>query len=53
MSEVRAPISTVSSAPVALSSEDELRALKNKFDRGVLTQEQYTKEKAKVLETLK
>jgi hydroxylamine dehydrogenase len=40
-------------APAAVSSEDELKALKSKFERGVLSDEQYAKEKAKVLETLK
>ncbi|WP_246044464.1 multiheme c-type cytochrome [Geomonas ferrireducens] len=34
-------------------AEDELKALKNKFDRGALSAEEYAKEKGKVLEQMK
>ena len=34
-------------------AEDELKALKNKFDRGALSAEEYAKEKVKVLERMK
>ncbi|HJV66629.1 MAG TPA: multiheme c-type cytochrome [Geomonas sp.] len=37
-------------APARVSREEELKALKNKFERGAISQEEYGKEKAKVLE---
>jgi hydroxylamine dehydrogenase len=35
------------------SSEDELKALKNKFERGAISQDEYAKAKAEVLEKMK
>jgi hydroxylamine dehydrogenase len=40
-------------APAAASTEDALRALQNKFERGALSQEQYAAEKARVLDGMK
>ena len=39
--------------PAAASAEDTLRVLKNKFERGVLSPDQYAAEKARVLEKMK
>lgn len=39
--------------PEAFSAEDELKALKSKFDRGAIGEEGYLTEKAKVLEKMK
>jgi hydroxylamine dehydrogenase len=40
-------------APAAATAEDELRALRKKFERGALTAEQYGTEKSKVLERIR